>query len=106
MVSTVLSKSKLTLEYPYLKEDLQVIANEHNAFIMAGYTREENAIQYSSEVYARSQCMRCQKICKHAIDIMHSCMQALHCRINFSVYQFTRAVVFTLHIYNDYILIW
>ena len=80
MVSIALSKSKLTLEYPYLNENLQVIANEHNALIMAGYT-----IQYSTEVYARSQCMRSQKICKHAIDIMHSCMHALHCIINFSV---------------------
>ena len=38
MVSIALSKSKLTLEYPYLNENLQVIANEHNALIMAGYT--------------------------------------------------------------------
>ena len=61
MVSIVLSKSKLTLEYSYLKENLQVIANEQNALIMAGYTREENAIHIcSSEVYARSQCMTCQ----------------------------------------------
>ena len=60
MVSIVNLKSKLTLEDPYLKENLQVIVNEHNALIMAGYTREENAIQYSSDIYARSQCIRCQ----------------------------------------------